>query len=579
MTTFMRLLHLVTPYRRSVGLVILLGFLALASSVALMATSAYLISRASLVTDVAELWIAIASVRLFAILRAIFRYFERLTSHRTAFRLLAHLRGWFFASIEPLAPARLSQHRSGDLIARSVADVETLENFYVRVLIPPISTGLAIACACAILGLFDVRLALVLLAFLLATGVLLPLSVRWLGKRTSVLLVATRAELNAAVTDQVQGCADLVIFDQRQLHRERLLSLNDKLLRMQERQSILRGASTALGALFASLAAISVLWLGIPLVGDGDVNGVYLALLPLTAIASFEAVQPLPAALQQLGASHAAGWRLFDVIDAAPDVVEPDHAASLPSHLNIEVANLSFRYSPADPLALDSVSFTLPEGTCTALVGPSGSGKSTVINLLLRFWELQDGSISIGGQDVRGFRADDVRDLFAVVPQDVYLFNATIRENLLVANPDATDEQLSEECHTALLGDFIGSLPQGFDTIIGENGLLLSGGERQRLAIARALLKDSPVFILDEPTANLDPVSESRLLASIWPHLAQRTTLIVSHREIAAAFADQVVLLENGRVVNELRRQCSKAPLKLATAIHPSADAATTDDG
>jgi ATP-binding cassette, subfamily C, bacterial CydC len=219
--------------------------------------------------------------------------------------------------------------------------------------------------------------------------------------------------------------------------------------------------------------------------------------------------------------------------------------------MGITFDNLSFRYGPTGSLALDKVGFTLSEGSCTAIVGPSGSGKTTIVSLLLRFWELQSGSILVGGHDLRDYRADDLRELFGVVPQDIYLFNATIRDNLLLANPDATGEQLSAACHTALLDNFIQTLPLGFDTIVGENGLLLSGGERQRLAIARAILKDAPIVLLDEPSANLDTITERRLFQSLQSFLAQRTTLIISHRRIATEYADHVIRLERGRVVDQ----------------------------
>jgi ATP-binding cassette, subfamily C, bacterial CydC len=566
MNTLGRLVGLISPFRKSMVFAALLGFLTISSSVALMATSAYLISKATLVSDVAELSIAIASVRLFAILRALFRYLERLTSHRTTFNILTHLRAWFFSSIEPLAPARLSQYRSGDLLTRSVADIETLENFYIRVLVPPISAALAIAFACAVLGIFDPHLALVLLIFLLAAGVALPLTMRWLGKRTAGELIVTRSELNATLVDEIHGGAELLIFDQGNLHRDRMLSLSRKLNQTQERMAVLRGASNGLGVLFASLAGLTVLWLAIPLVTGGEIAGVYLALLPLTAIASFEAVQPLGPALQQLEANQAAGRRLFELIDAAPDVTEPTQPVQVPRDQSIELSHVSFRYHPGAALALNDVSFRLPMGSCSAIVGPSGSGKSTIINLLLRFWEYQSGTITIGGRDLRQCRTADIRDLLGIVPQDIYLFNATIKDNLLLADANATDEQIAAACRQALIHEFISSLPDGYDTMVGENGLLLSGGERQRIAIARVILRDAPIVILDEPTANLDALTERKLFQSLAPFLHNRTTLIISHRPIAAEYADQVIRLEKGRIVDGARGQ---------TAIRPSTAVST----
>jgi ATP-binding cassette subfamily C protein CydC len=574
MSTFTRLLKLIAPFKKWVALAVLLNFVAVGSSVGLMAMSAYLISKSALITDISELSLAITSVRLFATLRAVFRYLERYFSHTATFRILTELRVWFYRTIEPLAPARLMGYRSGDLLARSVADIETLENFYIRVVVPPIAAACVVLLACLILGAFDVTLALALLIFLMLTGVALPLTMRWLGKKSSGDFIATRAELNALLIDEIQGLADLLTFDQAQAHRAQALRLNTALIRTQERQAVLRGVSNGLAALFTSLAAISVLLLAIPLVSGGQIEGVYLALLPLTAIASFEAVQPLSLALQQLEASQAAGRRLFELIDAEPEVRDPDQPASLrgvqgttkqskpeskeiassqtalaATDHSVTFDNVRFRYSPHDPWALDDVSFSVPSGKRVAIVGPSGSGKSTLVNLLLRFWEYDEGQIIIGGHDVRDYRADDMRALLGVVSQQVHLFNATVQDNLLLANPDATDEQIRTACQQAQLHDFIETLPQSYNTLIGENGVLLSGGERQRLAIARGILKDAPILILDEATANLDTLTEQRLMQSLEPFMIDRTVLIISHRRVAIEHIDQVITLENGRVV------------------------------
>ena len=587
MSTFTRLLKLIAPFKKWVALAVLLNFLTIGSSVGLMAMSAYLISKAALATDVADLALAITSVRLFAILRAVFRYLERYFSHTATLRILTQLRVWFYSAIEPLAPARLMQYRSGDLLTRSVADIETLENFYIRVVVPPLAAACVLILACVILGSFDESLALALLIFLLLTGVALPVTMRRLGNKPSGQLIATRAELNALLVDEIQGLADLLAFDQANEHRARVLRLNVELNRVQERQAMLRGTSNALAVLFTSLAGITVLWLAIPLVSGGQIEGVYLALLPLTAIASFEAVQPLSLALQQLEANQAAGRRLFELIDAAPEVrdpaepkswrgapagqneVESKRALKQPPTMDREVKaafdyavlrsgfpdltitfdSVRFRYSSTDPVALDGVSFTIPAGSRVAVVGSSGSGKSTIVNLLLRFWDYHEGQIVLGGHDLHDYLADDVRALIGVVPQNVHLFNATIADNLLLANPDATEKQIKDACRQAQLRDFIENLPLQYETRIGENGLLLSGGERQRLAVARAILKNAPILILDEATANLDAITERDLLQGLEPFMIGRTVIIISHRRVAIEQVDQVIELEQGRVV------------------------------
>lgn len=542
-----RLLALIAPFWRWIALGILLGFLTIGSSVGLMAMSSYLIARSALVADVYDVAIPITLVRVFATLRAAFRYLERLATHRTTFSILAHLRTWFYAAIEPLAPARLQGLRSGDLLARIVGDIETLENFYVRVVTPPVVAALVTALACLIIGSFSAVLGLALLVFLLLAGVALPLISRWLSTHPAGELAAARAELNALLVDQVQGIADLLAFDGEEQHQARVVSAGRRLARLQQDLAMVRGLTNALAVLLTGLAALTVLWLAIPLVTVGRIEGVYLALLPLTAIASFEAVQPLAVALQHLQANRAAGQRLFELIDAP----QPADAAQSPAprDTSIELRNVRFAYGAGEPLALDGVSLRVPPGGRVAIVGPSGSGKSTIVNLLLRFWEATEGKVLIGGHDVRAYRAEDVRRLLAVAPQRVHLFNATIRDNLALADPDASDEQIAAACRMAQLADFIDALPQGYQTLVGENGLLLSGGERQRLAIARAILADAPIVILDEATANLDALTEQRLMESLEPFLRTRTVLIIAHRPAVWQGVDQVLRLESGRVV------------------------------
>ena len=484
-----RLLALVRPFIWWIVAGVLLGFATIGSSVGLMAVSAYLISKAAIATNVSQLSMAIAGVRLFALSRAGFRYGERYVTHLATFRILTRLRVWFYRAIEPLAPARLQAVRSGDLLTRIGADIETLENFYIRVVVPPLVAVLVIGLACAILGTFDVVLAAALLVFLLLTGVVLPLVSRWLSQQPADEAVTARAELNATLVDQIQGMADMLAYGQETMFRERTMRLNDQLNRLQGRLAVIRGMGNGLAALFTSLAALTVLALAIPLVIGGQIEGVYLALLPLTAIASFEAVQPLAQAFQMLESSQAAARRLFELIDAPPAVIDPPQPATLPDSSGLVVQDLRFRYASDEPAALDGVSFAVPAGSRLGIVGASGAGKSTLANLLLRFWDYDQGSIQLGGVELRDLAADEARALVGVVAQHTHLFNTSVRDNLLLANPEASQEEMVAACRQAQLHEFVLSLPQGYDTMVGENGLKLSGGERQRLAIARTILE------------------------------------------------------------------------------------------
>ena len=508
------------------------GFLAIGSNVALMAMSAYLISKAAIVSNVAEIALAITSVRVLAIGRATFRYLERYVTHRATFAILADLRVWFFASIEPLAPARLATRRSGDLLARIVADIETLEDFYVRIIVPPVVAVLVTAFASVLLGVFDPLLGLALAAFLVLTGIVLPVASRRLSRRPAIALVASRAELSAMLVDEIGGIADLVAMDRAADHRERLLALG-RAIGPGDRRAGPRARRR--GRAGGDIRE--------PGVGDdpghrrrarrrGAARRRLPRLLPLVALASFEVIAPLSQAFALLDANEAAARRLFELTDVPPAVTDApglDPTPVIAGHA-IEFRNVRFRYGPDEPYVLDACSFVVPSGASLAIVGPSGVGKSTLVNLLLRFWDYDEGEILIGGRELHELHADEVRRMLGVVAQDVHLFNATIRDNLALADADVTDETIVAACRQARIHDAIAALPDGYATRIGQDGLLLSGGERQRLAIARAIIKDAPILILDEATANLDVETERDVLAALAPFMAGRTTLVVSHR-------------------------------------------------
>ena len=550
---FLRLVRLVWPYRWWMALSVLLGFATVGSAIGLMATAAWIIARAALHPSIAVLNVAIVGVRFFGIARGVFRYLERVVSHQTTFRLLSRMRVWLYERIEPLAPARLSDYHSGDLLSRISADIDTLENFYVRVLAPPAVAVLVTLMMAIFFGVIDLRLALALVAYLAVTGIGVPLLTRRLGRSAGQSLVATRGELNAALLDGVQGLADLAAYGQQTRQIERVRALSERIHREQMHMARIGGLDAALGALLTGLAVITVLALAIPLVGEGRLGGVMLAVLALATISSFEAVLALPQAFQHLESNLAAARRLFDLVDASPAVVDPPDPLPAPERCDLVVRDLRFRYAPGDPPALDGVSFTLPQGGKLAIVGASGAGKSTLVNLLMRFWDYDEGSITLGGQELRCMRQDDVRAQFAVVRQDTHLFSGTIRDNLLLARPDASEQDLIAAAQQAQLDTFIRSLPQGYDTWIGEQGLALSGGERQRLAIARAVLKNAPILVLDEATANLDAVTEQAVMAAITHAMRDRTTLMITHRLVRLEDVDEILVLAAGRVVERGR--------------------------
>ena len=544
MSPLRRLLRLAAPVRWWLVLAIAAAAGALIANVGLMTAAPYLLSKATLVTGFAALSVALTAVRAFAIARASLRYAERTLSHTTALRVLTELRTTVYRAVARLAPGDLPDARSGDLLARIDADVDSLDVFFVRGVVPAAAAALASPVACAVLGVLRPELAAVLAGFLLAAGVGVPLATRAASRAAAASLVEARGRLHADLAEQIDGMADLIAFgaDRAALAEDGRVA--GRIRAAQRRRAAALGAAAGASTLLAGLAGIACLWLAIPAVRAGDIAGTFLAVVPLVAFAAFEGVAPLGAAARQTEVSRAAAVRTFALVDAVPRAADP--VAPAPTQRNHDVAfrDVSFRYAPDATLALDAVGFELPERGRIALVGPSGSGKTTVVNLLLRFWDPDDGQIVLGGEPLPRLRADDVRAELAVAPQHPYLFNGTIRDNLLVADGSADDEALLAACDRAQLGGFLASLPDGLGTEVGENGLQLSGGERQRVALARVFLRDAPVVLLDEPTANLDPGTEQAVLREIDAFASDRSLLVVTHRPAPLELVGRAIRLD-----------------------------------
>ena len=549
MRTFLRLLGFLGPYRFRVALAMLLGVATVAGNVGLLSTAAYVISAAALVSYISLLTIPIYLVRFFSVSRSFSRYFERLVSHDLTFRLLGNLRSWFYVRLTPLAPALLEGYRSGDLLSRLVEDVEELENLYLRAVSPVLVAAVVWGLAFAVLYPFDPALAITVLVFLAAAGVGAPLLVwalsRGLGRRQLEL----RSELYSRIVDGTQGVQDLLAFGREEEQRREIEALNHKLGRTERRMASIAGLQDSLGDLLTNLAMLTALVLAIPLVASGEVRGVYLAFLALVALGVFEAATPLGGAFQTIGRTTAAGERLFEVSDSEPTIRNPKSPLPVPEDFTLRFDNVSFRYGEGDPFSLEDVSFALEPGRKVAVVGPSGSGKSTLANLILRFRDPQGGEIRLGGRSLSEYAQEDVRRLVSVVPQSTHVFNDTLRNNLLLADQEANDEALELALERARISSFIERLPDGLDTYVGEHGSRLSGGERRRLAVARALLKDAPLLVLDEPTANLDTVTELEVLASVWEAARDRAALLVTHRLVGMEEMHEILVMDAGRIV------------------------------
>ncbi len=543
----LRVLRLAVPLWRWMGLAALMGFFTVAGSIGLLATSAWVVAVASLRPSILAIQTAVVAVRFFGVSRGVFRYLERYISHEATFRLLARLRVWFYGALEPLAPARLMHYRSGDLLARIISDVETLQQLYLRVIAPPLTALMVGALMTGLLWGFEPVLVPVLLAFWIAAGIALPVIVGRLARHPGLNAIQTRAALGAAVVDAVQGMPDALAFGYEDEIMADLARLNRRYSGWKRFGAWLSGMQNALGTFLMNLCVFTTLLIAIP-----RVDSVLLGAIALAVIASFEAVRPLTEAARHLGERAEAARRLLDVLDTNVPVervlVRAFEAVAERRGYDIFIEDVRFNYEIGAPQILDGLSLTLREGERVVITGPSGAGKSTLVNLLVRFWDYDEGRITLGGRDLLDYDPEKVRALMGVVPQQPYLFNATIRENLLLARPDADESAMVAAARAARVHEFIMGLPAGYDTWAGEDGVRLSGGERQRIAIARALLKDAPVLIFDEPTANLDPPTARAIFEMIREVSAGRSVLLITHPRTYLRGFGRMYTLRDGRL-------------------------------
>jgi ATP-binding cassette subfamily C protein CydC len=545
----------VTPTRR--GLLLLagaprpraalsigLGAVTALCGVGLMATAGYLISRAAERPAVLSLTVAIVCVRFFALTRPLARYLERLASHDLALRVLARARVRVYERVEPLAPAQLEGYRRGDLLSRMVADVDSLQNLHLRGVGPPLVALVAGTVSVAVAAAFLPAAALVLVAGLLVGGVAVPAASGALGRRAGRLEAAARGELSAELVETVGGASELAVYGREAERLARLRQADRTLVRVARRAALADGAGDGLRLLVTGMTVAGVLAVAVSAHADGNLDRVLIAMLALLALASFEAVQPLSQAARELAATLAAGRRLLDLTDREPAIADPDTPAPLPAApFAVALEGVRARYAPGEPPALAGVDLRLEPGRRIALVGRSGVGKTTVANLLVRFLDPEAGRVTLGGRDLREYRQEDVRRAIAVAGQDSHLFSTTIRENVGLGRVDADDDEIEDALRRARILDWVRSLPDGLDTLVGEEGRELSGGQRQRLVVARALLANAPVLVLDEPTAHLDPSTAERLIADVLDAAADRSVLLITHRSEGLDLLDEVVAL------------------------------------
>jgi len=547
-------LCLIAPHRRWMLLGLLLACMAGGAGIGLLALSGWFISAAALAgltpltVHLFNLFHPSVGIRIFAIVRTAARYGERIVNHDVTFRILENLRVWFYLRLEPLAPARLRAYRSGDILDRIVADVDALDNLYIRVLSPVMVALVVILAAAALFRHFDQDAALILLIGMTAAGLVLPMAAERAGRGPGKALARQSAQMRIRMVEGVQGLAELLIFDAARRHQKTIARCQDNLIRVQARMSHISGATSAGLTLLSGATVGMVLYWGAGHVETGRLDGAVLAMLAFGALAAFEVVWPLPAAFQYLSRTREASRRLLDIAEQAPAATFPETSRP-PENNAIAFENVAFRYAPPAPDVLRNFSLTIGQGERVAVMGATGAGKSTLVHLLVRFYDPDEGRIRIGDRDLRTLSEDHLRSRLAVVSQQSHLFNATLGDNLRLACPGADDGMLWAALEAARLDAFVAALPNGLETWISASGHGLSGGEARRLAVAQAVLRRAPIWLLDEPTEGLDHTNERALMKTILELTARRTLLLITHRPMGLPQLDRIAILEGGCIV------------------------------
>ncbi|QQM42057.1 thiol reductant ABC exporter subunit CydD [Streptomyces liliifuscus] len=538
------------PRRGRLVLALLLGSLALGSAVGLMATSGWLISRASQQPPVLYLMVAVTATRAFGIGRAVFRYAERLVSHDAVLRMLADTRVAVYRRLERLAPAGLRTARRGDLLSRLVADVDALQDYWLRWLLPAAAAAVVSAGSVGFTAWLLPEAGAALALGLLAAGVGVPLVTGPVARRSERWLAPARGVLATRVADLLTGTAELTVAGALPARTAEVRRADGELTRIASRAATATALGDGLIALVSGLTVAATALVGAQAVLDGRLSGVAMAVVVLTPLAAFEAVLGLPLAVQYRQRVRQSAERVYEVLDAPEPVREPERPLEAPgTPFPVVVKGLAARHAGQERDALAGVDLTLERGRRTAVVGTSGAGKTTLAQVLLRFLDAGAGTYTLGGVDAYGMDGDDVRRLVGLCAQDAHLFDSSVRENLLLARKDATDSALRDVLGRVRLLDWVDGLPDGLDTLIGEHGARLSGGQRQRLALARALLADFPVLVLDEPAEHLDLATADALTADLLAATEGRTTLLITHRLAGLEAVDEVIVLDDGCVV------------------------------
>ncbi|UJD88633.1 cysteine/glutathione ABC transporter ATP-binding protein/permease CydC [Rahnella aquatilis] len=538
-------------FRLSLG--VILAIVTLLASIGLLTLSGWFLA-ASAVAGIAGLYsfnymLPAAGVRGAAIFRTAGRYAERLVSHDATFRVLAHLRVFTFTKIMPLSPGGIARFRQADLLNRLVADVDTLDHLYLRVISPLVSALVVIILVTAGLSFLDLKLALTLGGIMLVLMLILPVIFYRAGKPAGRELTALRSDYRMQLASWLQGQSELVVFGAQPRFRQQLNDIEQRWMLRQQQQAKLTGLSQAMVIAAAGLTVTLMLWLAAGGISEFPQPGALIALFVFTPLAAFEALGPVAAAFQHLGQVIASAQRVSQIIDQPADVTFPSQGPLAGEQISLSLKKVNFTY-PGQPLpVLKNITLDIRAGEHIALLGQTGCGKSTLLQLLTRGWDISSGSLEINGHAIEGYDEATLRTMITVVSQRAHVFNNTLRENLRLAAPQSTDEQIADALRQVDLHKLLEN--EGLNAWLGEGGRQLSGGEQRRIGLARALLHNAPLWLLDEPTEGLDAETEQHILALLHKHCQNKTLLLVTHRLHGLEALDRICVMEEGQIVEQ----------------------------
>lgn len=487
-----------------------------------------------------------AQIRALAIMRTLGRYSERLVTHEATFRVLAQIRGWFFQQLIPLVPGRLALMRSGDLLSRMTADIDALDALYLRLVAPVFVAILGVTAVTIVLATYAPIISIANGLILFVAAVYVPWLFNRLGSEGAERITVLMANYKIRQVDTLQGFAELVANQAYEHYSAFLQQFSDRMIHTQRQNNHLTGISSALTFLLSQISFTVVLVLAGLLYTKNQLTGSEVALVVFCVLASFELVTPLPQALQMLAKTQKSAQRIRQVAELKPTIIEPQQILLLPQSYDLQLSDVCFRYSDQQDWVLKNINVQIPLGTKLAILGASGSGKTTLLHLIMHYFDPELGQVALAGYSLNQYRSETLMTCFGVLSQRSQLFAATIKENLLIAKPDATAKELEVAIKAAGLEKYISYLPEGLNTWVGESGVKVSGGEARRIALARLYLKDAPILILDEPTEGLDSETERDVFQALSVFATQKTIIMVTHRAAGLSLVDKVYRMDQG---------------------------------